>query len=130
MGRPKELLWFVALQLLSICLGLYQIFKNWDVFVQQTGATLGSDAVQVIVAVSYGLLFILTFLIWNRNNIARWAYILIGLAGFLMGLGKLTGADAVSLFQTALSMATVVLLLLRPVRDWFATKDILDRPIL
>lgn len=122
MTRPREITWFMLLQLVSIAAGLWQMLTQWDAMVAQAGGNLGDTGVKITVAVTYAITLLLLYFIWNRSNVARWIYIAFAALGVAMAVPALSGADPVTLFQTAISIASIVLLFLTPVRNWFAGK--------
>lgn len=124
MTRPKEIGWFMILQLVSIAAGVWQMITEWDAMVAEAGGDLGSTGLQVVIAITYAITFLLLYFIWQRSNAARWIYIVFAVLGILIGLASIAAAplEAMTILQSLLSVASVALLLLAPVRNWFEGK--------
>lgn len=134
MTRPKEIYWFTFIQLISLAFGLYFALNNWDGLVADANPTgqISEEMTNNIVIFSlffgFGLPLILVTLIWFRNNIARWIYVIVGAIGTVMGVMGLIDAtfDSTALItaiQLLVSLLLIGILFMPNVTRWFARVD-------
>lgn len=134
MTRPKEIYWFTFIQLISLAFGLYFALNNWDGLVADANPTgqisegMTNNIVIFTLFSGFGLPLILVTLIWLRNNIARWIYVIVGAIGTVMGGRGLVGAtfDSIALIaavQLLVSLLLIGILFMPNVTRWFARKN-------
>jgi len=122
MERPREVVYAVRLALASLALTLIAFPLRRPEVVKSHLFVLGGLA--LVIALSVSCLLILMIL--RGHNWARLLYLTFFFLGlpfsvpaFLMAMAKNPVAAIIMLMQLALQMMAAVLLLQRPVRDWF-----------
>lgn len=122
MERPREVVYAVRLAIASLVLTLIAFPLRRPEMVKSDLFILGGFALILALSVS----FLLILMILHGKNWARLLFITFFFLGlpfsvpaFLMALGKNPISAAIMLIQLALQMMATVLLLQRPVRDWF-----------
>ena len=127
--RPASIVNFERAVLLMIVFGLAGALLRWDesvAYVAQQG--YGEGLLIAIQAISFGLLLLLMWLIARRRSvIAKWIYVVLGVAGIALSVPSLGdtlgGPLPLLLLQVAQWVLTIVSiwLLFRPdAREWFA----------
>ncbi|MHB8070027.1 MAG: hypothetical protein ACYDIC_19215 [Desulfobaccales bacterium] len=122
MERPREVVYAVRLAYASLVLTLVAFPLRRPEFIKSHLPVLGIFALFVALSVSC----IIILMILRGQNWARLLFITLfflglpfSVPGFLMTLAKNPAAALIMLLQLALQMMAAVLLLQRPVRDWF-----------
>jgi uncharacterized membrane protein len=126
--RPKSIVLFERLVLLSILLGIINTILVWDQLNAQvavTGATASTVmAIQAVTIVLY--LLLIWFISRKGSPIAKWIYVVlagIGLVASLTGIGQAfamgTVSGVISIASTVLTLVTIWLLFRPDAKAWF-----------
>ena len=123
--RPRSIVAFECLALLSVFFGAVQDALGWQGLVAKAGSVAMVLAIQII---TFAIIILLVLLVSRRRSrIAKWVLIIsfvIGLVPFvqLLRSGQFTGSAIISIVQAALQGIAIVLLFTRDARPWFRIK--------
>jgi hypothetical protein len=129
--RPKSIVLFERLMLLSILLGLVSTFINWESMQEQLaaqGTPVGASTVLTIQGVGIVLYLVLLYFISRKGSpIAKWIYVILALLTLvfgLIGIGetfKLGALPAAFAIVGYILTAVTLWLLFRPdAKAWFS----------
>ncbi|HEX8443230.1 MAG TPA: hypothetical protein VF631_06260 [Allosphingosinicella sp.] len=127
--RPKSIVLFERLVLLSILLGIINTVLIWDQLNSQVAqAGMGAGTVLGIQAVTIALFLLLIWFISRKGSpVAKWIYVVlggIGLISSLVGIGQAfemgTISGAISIVSILLTLLTIWLLFRPDAKAWFA----------
>jgi hypothetical protein len=130
--RPKSIVLFERVVAASLVLGIVAVILYWETSaaaLQQAG--LGVGVMAGVMVVTFGLFFLLLWLIARRRSrVAGWIYIgltALSLVTGVIGISAMLEGDALQLaltvIQYVLNLVSVILLLRPDSRDWLAGKD-------
>ena len=124
MDRPRAVALFEIFSFLALALGVLQSFLAWP--------SLTRISSPEFVALTQGLVFatMVALTLWisrGRSKIGLWILVVLFVIGLpvvwsVMQSGMLFGSEFISLLQTILQLAGLVLLFTPPARAWFNEK--------
>lgn len=117
--RPKSIVNFERLVLLSILVGIVNAFLVWDqtqASLQAQGAALGSGTLITIQAITIALYLLLLWFISRKGSpVAKWIYVVLAALGLVIGL---TGIQQTASFGTLPLLITIVQYVITLITIW------------
>ena len=133
--RPKSIVAFEGITLLSIGLGIANMYLSFDRFETEV-SDIGLSIESIITgqAVTVAILLLLILLISRgRNKVAKWIYVILTLSGTLFAIAMPPPAlhygpaiAALTIVQYALSIAACWLLFRSDANRWFRGEGEVD----
>ncbi|MBV7258643.1 hypothetical protein [Erythrobacter crassostreae] len=130
--KPRSIQMFDKLFWISVILGFVYLAVTWsdlsaELEAEPEFAAIAFGAAIVGLVFGYGVSILLWFLISKKaNNVARWIYIVLTALGVVITGVTLfelsTNELIISIAQTALTVATIVFLVLPDAAAWFDRK--------
>jgi hypothetical protein len=128
--RPKSILTFERLVLLSIGIGILNVFlvrEQTAAALQAQGSPIGSGTLYTVQAIMILLYLLLVwFISRKRSSVAKWIYVVLAGLGLAMGLAGLQSTLSlgtlpflITLVQYAITLATIWLLFRPDATAWF-----------
>ena len=127
--RPKSIVMFERVVIVSIVLGIINSFLIWDKMIatlEAQGASTGAMLpIQVVMTLLY--LLLIWFIAHKASPVAKWIYVVLGVIGIVgaaIGIGQTIAYGTVPLILTVIQYALLIYsiwLLFRPdSKAWFS----------
>jgi hypothetical protein len=117
--RPKSIVNFTRVVLLSLALGILITFLSWEKMesaVAATGAGLGTGTLLVIQGVSIAIFLLLIWFIHAHGSpVAKWIYVVLAVIGLVMGL---TGFGQTMSYGTLPAVLAALQIILSAISLW------------